>query len=55
MKDLANEVLNKLIDNELDSTEIDELYNLIKNEEELQKALVVLEDKLKKVIDIKKK
>ncbi|MDA3861600.1 MAG: hypothetical protein PF445_10270 [Melioribacteraceae bacterium] len=35
MKNLTDENLNKLIDNELSSSEIDELYNLIKKDEKL--------------------
>ncbi|MCF6271285.1 MAG: hypothetical protein L3J41_16350 [Melioribacteraceae bacterium] len=35
MKILTNEILNKLIDNELNSSEIDELHNLIRNDEKL--------------------
>ena len=35
MKELSNEILNKLIDNELNSSEIDELHDLIKNDEKL--------------------
>lgn len=35
MKNLTDEMLNKLIDNELNTTEIDELHKLIKNNDEL--------------------
>jgi hypothetical protein len=35
MKEITNEVLNKLIDNELNSSEIDELHSLIKKDEKL--------------------
>ncbi len=35
MNELTNEILNKLIDNELNSSEIDELHDLIKNDEKL--------------------
>jgi len=39
MKELTNEILNKLIDNELNNSEIDELYHLIKQNNELQGRL----------------
>ncbi|MCK5456023.1 MAG: hypothetical protein KAI45_02780 [Melioribacteraceae bacterium] len=35
MNELTNDILNKLIDNELNSSEIDELHNLIKKDEKL--------------------
>ena len=35
MKKVTDEILNKLIDNELNSSEIDELHNLIKKDEKL--------------------
>ena len=52
MKELSNEILNKLIDNELSSSEIDELHNLIKNNEELlskTKAHQMVDNVLKKI------
>jgi len=52
MKDLTNEILNKLIDNELSSSEIDELHSLIKNDEKLlskTKAHQMVDNVLKKL------
>ena len=52
MKKLTDEILNKLIDNELSSSEIDELYGLIKNDEKLlskTKAHQMVDDVLKKL------
>lgn len=52
MKDLTNEILNKLIDNELSSSEIDELHSFIKNDEKLlskTKAHQMVDNVLKKL------
>ncbi len=52
MKEITNEVLNKLIDNELNSSEIDELHNLIKKDEKLlskTKAHQMVDNVLKKL------
>ena len=52
MKKLTDEMLNKLIDNELSSSEIDELFNLIKNDEKLlskTKAHQMVDDVLKTI------
>ena len=52
MKELTNEILNKLIDNELNNSEIDELHNLIKNNEKLlsrTKAHQMVDNVLKKL------
>ena len=52
MKILTDEILNKLIDNEPNSSEIDELHNLIKNDEKLlgkTKAHQMVDSVLKKL------
>ena len=52
MKEITDEILNKLIDNELSSSEIDELHGLIKNDEKLlskAKAHQMVDSVLKKL------
>ncbi len=52
MKKISNEILNKLIDNELNNSELNELYSLIKNNEKLlskTKAHQMIDDVLKKI------
>ena len=52
MNELTNDILNKLIDNELNSSEIDELHKLIKKDEKLlskTKAHQMVDNVLKKL------
>jgi len=52
MKEVTDEILNKLIDNELSSSEIDELHQLIKKDEKLlskTKAHQMVDNVLKKL------
>ncbi len=58
MKKVTDEILNKLIDNELSSSEIDELHQLIKKDEKLlskTKAHQMVDNVLKKLELLKSK